>query len=358
MKKHLGNIVKLVISLGIGVGLAYWFMDQMSPSEKQSVISDIKQARIFWVVFPTILGLVSNYFRSERWRLLLRSLGYNPRFLNTFLSVMLMYFLNIFFPRLGEVTRCGVLARYENIPVDKAIGTMVLERLCDVVCLGIVSLFLLVVEYDKFMELKEKMITNASAEFGDIIAKYQINPLLKYGVMIAALLGLIIFIGSQIRAKGFENIKTDTKNRVMGLVKGLISIKDVPNPLLFIFHTVMIWGCYIMMSYAGFRMFPETAGLSFAAAAMCLFFSGVAFSLTPGGLGLYPIFMKIVIGVYLGINVLPSPLKEHMESLALSFGLVQWTAQTVSVLIAGVISLILLAILNREPALEEEPLKA
>ena len=342
MKKHLGNIIKLVVSLGIGVGLVYWFVGQMSASDKQHVVDDIKRADYFWVALPPIIGLVSNYFRSERWRLLLRSLGYNPGFLNTFLSVMIMYFLNLFFPRLGEVSRCGVLSRYEKIPLDKAIGTMVLERILDVICLGIVVLILIVGEHDTFFKLYTQIVQNAQKEFGDIIQKNQINPMLKFGVLTLVTLGLVVFIGAQIRAKGFENIVANVKERLSGFVHGIISIKDVKNPFLLLFHTVMIWALYWLMGYSGFRMFPETAGLSFMAAGICLFFSGVAFSLTPGGLGLYPIFIQIVLGLY-GV----------VGSAAISFGLVQWTAQTALVMVGGVFSLILLAILNREPSLEE-----
>jgi len=345
MKKHLGNVIKLVVTLSIGVGLVYWFIGQMSESDKQHVVEDIKRANYFWVLLPPVVGFISNYFRTERWRLLLNSLGYKPGFWNTFLSVMLMYFLNIFFPRLGEVTRCGVLARYEKIPLDKAVGTMVLERLMDVVCLGVVVLILIIGEHDKFFLLYEKIAQDSKTTLAGIIEKNQINPLLKYGVMLTALFALIVFIGAQIRAKGFENIVTSIKDRIMGLVRGIISIKDVDNPLLFIFHTVMIWALYFIMPYIGFQMFPETAGLPLMAAGVCLFFSGVAFSLTPGGLGLFPIFMQTVLVLY-----------AVKGSAAISWGLVQWTAQTASVMIAGVISLILLAILNREPALEEEPL--
>lgn len=342
MKKHIGNFVKLAISLGIGVGLVYWFVGQMSESDKLHVVEDVKRANYFWVALPPIIGLASNYFRSERWRLLLRPLGHNPGALNTFLSVMMMYFLNLFFPRLGEVSRCGALARYENVPVDKAIGTMVLERLMDVVCLGIVVLILIVAEHDKFFLLYEQIVKNSQATFGDIIAKNQISPPVKYGVTITALLALIVFIGVQIRAKGFENITESTKEHIAGLFRGIISIKDVESPFLFLFHTAAIWGCYFIMPYIGFRMFPETAELPLLAAGMCLFFSGIAFSLTPGGLGLFPIFMQIILALY-GV----------VGSAAISWGLVQWTMQTASVMVGGVISLILLAILNREPALEE-----
>lgn len=342
MKKHIGSFVKLALSLGIGLGLVYWFAGQMTDTDKQHVIEDVKRANYLWVIVPPVIGFISNYFRSERWRMLLRPLGHNPGAVNTFLSVMMMYFLNLFFPRLGEVSRCGALARYENIPVDKAIGTMVLERLVDVISLGVVVLTLILVEHEKFFLLYEQLVQNSQSTFGDIIAKNQISPSIKYGVIISTLLVLIVFIGMQIRAKGFENISTNLRARLNGLFRGILSIKDVENPALFIFYSVAIWGSYLLMSYLGFRMFPETAELPLVAAGVCLFFSGVAFSLTPGGLGLFPIFMQLVLTLY-GV----------IGSAAISWGLVQWTVQTASVMIAGVVSLILLAILNREPALEE-----
>jgi uncharacterized protein (TIRG00374 family) len=316
-------------------------MGQMSADDKQHVLDDIGRANYLWVVIPPIIALISNYFRSERWRLLLRPLGYNPGFLNTFLSVMIMYFLNLFFPRLGEVSRCGILARYEKVPLDKAIGTMVLERFVDVICLGVLILILLAAQHDKFLQLWATLYTNSKTQFADIIAKYQIRPEVKNGVTFALLALIIIFLLYQVRKKGWKSIYAGLKNRAIGLFQGLISIKDISSPGMFIFHTVMIWFCYFLMAYLPFFMFPETSGLSLFAGGVLLFAGSVAFSLTPGGLGLSPIFTKIVLGVY-GVT----------GSAGISLGLVTWTVQTVLVLVAGVISLILLAIINREPSLD------
>ena len=342
MKKHLSNFVKLGISMGIGVSLVIWFLGQMSDADKQHVIEDIKRANYFWVILAPVLGFVSNYFRTERWRSLLRPLGHNPGFLNTFLSVMTMYFLNLFFPRLGEVSRCGILAKYENVPIDKAIGTMVLERLMDVVCIALIAGVLLIAEHDKFIMLYEQIVTNSKTTFADIIAKNQISDTVKYSVVGAFMVAVLGFVIYQIRKAGFRNILNAIQDRVMGLIRGIISIKDVESPFMFMFHTIMIWVCYYLMAYVGFRMFPETSGLSMLAGGVCLFFGGVAFSLTPGGLGLYPIFMQIILGLY-GVA----------GSVAISFGLVVWSVQTGSVMVTGVISLILLAIINREPALSK-----
>ncbi|MDB5283567.1 MAG: hypothetical protein JWO06_2642 [Bacteroidota bacterium] len=342
MKKNIVSFIKLALSLGLGVGLVYWFMGQLSDNDKLNIVADAKRANYLWVVVPPLIGFISNYFRTERWRLLLRSLGYNPGFLNTFLSVMIMYFLNLFVPRLGEVSRCGILARYENIPVDRAIGTMVLERLMDVVVIALVALGLVLLEHDKFMQLYDMMISNSKATFGDIISKYQVQPAVKYAVFGTLFLGIILFLAYQVRKQGWENIVAGFKGRFIGLIKGIISIKDVDSPGLFLFHTVGIWVCYFLMAYTGFFMFPETSHLTLLTGGVCLFFSGVAASLTPGGLGLFPIFYKLILGLY-GVT----------GSAANSLGLVTWGVQTVAVLAMGVISLILLAILNREPSLSD-----
>lgn len=340
MKKYLGNFLKLAVSLGVGIGIVYWFISQMSDGDKAKVIEDVKRANYFWVSMPLILGFLSNFFRTQRWRLLLRPLGYNPGLFNTFFSVMIMYFLNLFFPRLGEVSRCGILSRYENVPMDKAIGTMVLERIVDVLCLGIIVLILITTQAQKFWLLKEQIAANSA----EAVAKYQISPTFKYGVFAGVILAIGIFIAFRIRKVGLTALIEDTKEKAMGMIRGVISIKDIGSPWEFVFHTVAIWVCYFLMGYLGFFMFPETANVPAVAALMCLAFGAIAFSLTPGGLGLFPIFMKLVLVVY-GIP--------ENSSAAISYGLVQWSAQTASVLIGGVVSLLLLAIFNREPSLSE-----
>ncbi len=219
---------------------------------------------------------------------------------------------------------------------------MVLERLMDVVCIALIAGFLLLAEHDKFMLLYEQIVTNSKTTFADIIAKNQISDTLKYSVMGTAFLAVCGFVLYQIKKAGFTNIVNSLKERILGLLRGIISIKDVESPFMFLFHTIMIWVCYYLMAYVGFRMFPETSGLSMLAGGVCLFFGGVAMSLTPGGLGLYPIFMQIILGIY-GV----------VGSAAISLGLVVWSVQTGSIMITGVISLILLAIINREPALSK-----
>jgi hypothetical protein len=346
LKKQLIGFIKLAVSLGIGFGLVVWFLSQMSSSERQQVIEDTKRANIIWVIVPALISLLSNYFRTQRWRLMLRPLGYNPRFLNTFLSVMIMYFLNLFIPRLGEVSRCGILARYEKVPMDKAIGTMVLERLTDMVCLLVVAVLLIVFEHDKFIQLYNQIYKNSKATYGDVIAKHQVSPLVTYGLLAALVIGFAVFLGLQARKHGLQKIAKNIGERTMGLIKGVISIKDINNPWEFLFHTVAIWVCYLLTPYFTFRMFPETSQLGILCAGVCLFFGGIAYSLTPGGLGLAPIFTNIILKLY-GIA----------GTVAISVGWVGWGVQTIAVLVVGAASFILIAIINREPSLKEVSLK-
>jgi glycosyltransferase 2 family protein len=346
LKKQLIGFIKLALSLGIGFGLVVWFLSQMSGGERQQVIEDTKRAKILWVIIPPLISLLSNYFRTQRWRLLLRPLGYNPRFLNTFLSVMIMYFLNLFIPRLGEVSRCGILARYEKVPMDKAIGTMVLERLTDLVCLLIVAILLVAFEHDKFIQLYYEIYKNSKATYGAVIAKYQVSPFITYGFLAALVLGFIVFLSLQSRKHGLQKIMKNLGERAMGLVNGIISIKDIHNPWEFLFHSVAIWVCYLLTPYFTFKMFPETSQLGILCAGVCLFFGGIAYSLTPGGLGLAPIFTNIILQLY-GIA----------GAVAISVGWVGWGVQTIAVLAVGVVSFILIAIINREPSLKDVSLK-
>ena len=123
MKKHFGNILKFIISLCIGVGLVFWSLKDVTAEQKQMILDAFKSANYFWLFLLMFIGLASNFFRAQRWRLLLRPIGYNPNYWNTFSAVMAMFFFNLLFPRLGELMRCTILYRYEKVPVEKGAST-------------------------------------------------------------------------------------------------------------------------------------------------------------------------------------------------------------------------------------------
>ncbi len=347
MKKHLAALFKFIVSLGIGIALVYWFLSQMSEEDKHQVFEDIKRANYLWLLAPPVIGIFSSFLRTERWRMLLLPLGHKPRFWNTLHSVMIMYFVNLFVPRLGEVTRCGILARYENVPLDKGIGTMVVERILDLLCLAVLALILIVAENDMFATLYTRIASDSQNKFADIIAQYKISPLVQYGVFGVLFATLCVYIGFKFKDKGTKYVLQSVWSKVTGLLQSVIAVKDTGKPFTLFLYTIGIWGCYLAMSYVNFWVFPQTSHLNILAGGVCLFFAGIAYSLTPGGLGLYPLFMKIILLAY-GLE----------GSVVYSLGLLAWTTQTLFVLGQGLISFTYLAIISRQAALQKEPLKA
>lgn len=340
MKKLLFNFLKLAISLGLGIALVWWFISKMTPQQKQDTIDAFKRANYFWIILAPVLGLISNLSRAQRWRQLLEPTGHKPGYWNTYFSVMMMYFFNLFFPRLGEVTRCGMLARYENVPLDKSIGTMVVERVVDLLSIIIIGSVLLFVEYNRLFSFFEKNVLGKQPAPD---AGFDITRYLVLGLIGIAIAGAGIYIQ---RKYGFAKLKETIKERMLGFAEGLKSIRYVKNPWEFLFHTVFIWICYFLMIYLSFPALPETAGLNLMAGTACLFFGGFAMVATPGGIGVYPLFLQQVLTLY-SVN----------ETIGYAFGSVVWAAQMASVLIGGILTLILLAILNRPAALSTEPLK-
>lgn len=339
MKKFLVNLLKLSVSLGLGVGVIWWVVSHMTETEKQQTIDAFKRAKYGWLLLAPALGLLSNFSRAQRWRLLLEPTGHKPGYWNTFFSVMMMYFFNLFFPRLGEVTRCGVLARYEKVPLDKSIGTMVVERVVDLISILLVGGMLFIFEHERLLQFwqnKDALAGGGSAtvESGTSSTK----------IIIFAFVALLLIIGAAYlqRKVGFEKLLQFAKERAKGFAEGLMSIRKLRSPLEFIFHSVFIWVCYIGMVYVSFPALAETENLNFLAAMAALFCCGFAIVLAPGGVGFYPLFMQFVLTMY-GVEA----------TIGYAFGSLAWAAQMAATFAGGIISLILITILNKEPALDK-----
>jgi hypothetical protein len=332
LKKQLGNILKFIISLGIGVGLVFWSLKGITAEQKQMIFDSFKRANYFWLFLLMFFGLASNFFRAQRWRLLLKPLGYSPNYWNTFSAVMIMFFANLAFPRLGEVLRCSILAKYEKVPVEKSIGTMVLERVIDLVCILILGGLILLLEYQRYFQFFKDLF------FGKKENVTSTEPQTFKYIMIALVLVAIvagsIFI---VKKHGFDKLIAIIKEKFFGLWQGIISIKHLDKKWEFLFHTFAIWICYILMPYFGFKCLEETATLGWTAAMAAVFFGGFAMVATQGGIGAFQIVIEKILATY-GIASI----------IGLSYGWISWSVQTISVIIAGILSLIFLAIYNRD----------
>ncbi|MCO5232694.1 MAG: flippase-like domain-containing protein [Chitinophagales bacterium] len=301
----------------------------MTEEEIQATLHSFGEANYFWLFMSLIIGFVSNIIRGQRWRLMLRPVGYNPGFWNTFFSINVMFFANLFIPRLGEVTRCGILAKYEEVPVEKSIGTMVVERVIDLICLLILLGLLLLFEYDKILGLLQDTFNKKPAEADSA------NFLLKYGLMSAIIIAVIVGVIYIIKKHGLTQLKITIRTRLKGLIEGFTSIRHMKDFGQFIFMTIAMWIGYILMAYLAFFSLSETSHLGFLTGMGCMIFGGFAMVATPGGIGTYPLAVRAILVLY-GVN----------EVIGGALGTMLWVTQTLGVFLSGIISLILLALIN------------
>jgi glycosyltransferase 2 family protein len=322
VKKHFGTIIKFTASLGVGLFIVWFTFSKLTDEERNMMRSSFRNANYRWLIAGVMLNLTSNFFRTERWRMLLQPLGKKPGFLNTFLSVIAMYFANLLFPRLGEVMRCGILKKYEDIPVDKSIGTMVTERILDVLMLPLLAGFLFYVEKDKFKKAYS-LTKEATGQFS--------NSYIFYAIVSCILLFVVYKLVTDkswiLRIKEF----------VIGIFSGLKSILKTENPVLFIFHSAVIWILYIGSAYISFWALPQTESLGLVAAVGVTFFGALAFAAVQGGVGAYPLVTAKFLLVF-GIT----------ESIGLSLGWMMWSMQTGFVILGGLLSLLILSLINKK----------
>lgn len=301
----------------------------MTPDQIDATIESFGRANYLWLLLALFFGFISGFLRAQRWRLMLKPVGYYPGFWNTFFSINVMFFANLFIPRLGEVSRCGILAKYEDVPVEKSIGTMVVERILDLICILILLGILLIGEYDKISGL-----------LFDTFSKKEVTPveshwLIKYGIPLVLIVAVGLFSLIIIRKHGFTHLKNNFIQRFKGLIEGVISIRYMKDFGQFIILTVAIWACYLLMSYVSFQALSETSNLGILPALGCLIFGGFAMVATPGGIGAYPLAVRAILLLY-GIN----------EVIGGAIGTMIWGTQTIGVFLMGIISLILLALVN------------
>lgn len=314
----------MFVSVGLGLLLVWLATRKLSDSDIAEISGAFGRVEYSWLILGPLIGFISGFSRAERWRMLLEPMGYRPGYMNTFYSVMIMYFANLAFPRLGEVARCGILNKYEKVPLDKAIGTMVTERIIDMISILLVGLWLFFAEHDRLLSYFQTLQSGKSGGSGG---------LLLLAILCAAGLGVMFAVFRfRERVPLFKRII----QLIQGVWEGVQSIRYVSNPIMFIVHSLLIWVCYFLMIYLSFFALSETAGLGVQAGWACLFFGGFAMAATQGGIGAYPLAVQQVLLLY-GVG----------SNIGLAFGWVVWTVQTISVLLGGLVSVGLLALSNR-----------
>lgn len=262
--------------LGIGVLLVWLTFKNVDISETWE---KIKNAHFIWMWMTAVCSLLAYFSRAYRWNMLIEPSGYKPKLMSTFYAVCIAYFANLAIPRIGEVTRCGTLSKKEKIPFDLLLGTVIVERVIDVLTLLLAMVILLFMEFDTMWRFLNDNV------FG------KFKPYFNLTNIAIAIVVLIVF-GFIIRLI-FKNEKSAAFNKkikgfLLGLLTGLKSVMQLKNFPLFIFHSLFIWGMYLGMVFLGLRAMDSTAHLGSTAAIFTLVAGGLGMTApVQGGIGAY-----------------------------------------------------------------------
>jgi glycosyltransferase 2 family protein len=330
MKRRLFSILQYVIFLGGGIFLVWWQLRAMTGEERVNFYASFGHAN-YWVVIPVvIMCLLSHISRSMRWKLLMEPLGYNPALKNVFAVTMVGYLANAAIPRLGEVLKCTFLARYENLKVDRLVGTIIIERIFDFVCYLIFIGVTILIQIDVVGDFVRKKL--------EVVGKDSQFPMwAKLAIVVFLVILMIVTIKFLFRRFPGNMIISRINNFFKGIAEGFKTIKTLKRRGLFILHTLFIWLMYLMQIYVGFSAMEGTAHLGWQAAFSVLSLATLAMIITPGGIGSFPIFVMQTLLLY-----------DVVFTVGNAFGWLMWGVSTGIVIVAGFIALGLLPYINKK----------
>lgn len=324
-RSSLKSFLKFLFFLFLGLFLIWLTTRSLSSTEIEEVKSHLKSAN-FKILIPSLLIIsLSHYFRALRWKMMIDKISYQPSTLNVFLSVLIGFFFNLIFPRLGEVMKCTLLGRNENIPVDKLVGTMVAERLVDVICLILVISITIISQFDRVRNYADEIITST----------YNNTPVSLTNGIFALIIFLVILSLVILTYRHYRksNMFIKAKKIIDGILEGLLTLKKIDKKISFLGYTFLIWFLYLYCIKIGFYAMDELDGLGWTSSLTILTFGSFAMIATQGGIGAYQLAVQKTLALY-----------EIKEVTGLAFGWLMWTVQTVFLLISGPISMLIISV--------------
>ncbi len=319
MKKNIRKWLSILIPIALGIGIIFYQYNKFSEVQINEIIGYFKNANYFYVVLALFTGFIGNALRAYRWKYMIHHLGYESNFHNNFMAVNIGYLLNLTVPKSGEISRALIVTKYNNIPFDKGFGTIVAERIID---LFFLLFFMLLAVVLQFKIVKEFIIDKIPLQL--IVILFLIGSA-------SFVVFLLIYNYSKLK------IVALFKEKISGLKEGLLSIIHMKDKWNFIFQTILIWFSYLITYFIATKVITETSSLSVGAIITCFVVGSIAIAFTNSGFGAYPFLTSKVLLFYF-----------IAEPAGTAFGWIIWTSQMLLVLILGLISFLLLPLLNRK----------
>lgn len=302
----------------LGVFLIWYSFNKFSAEQIADIQRYFKQANYGYVLLALTCGVASHFSRSYRWNFMLEPLGYKPSLANNAMAVFAGYIMNVFIPRSGEFSRALIVNKYEGVPYDKALGTIIAERVADLILLG------LLVALAFFIQI-------------DVLKAYLLEKVPIKTLVI--LLAVVLFAGLAFLWFVFKtNTKVAVKIRgfVSGILDGVLTIVRMKKKWAFIFHSLFIWAMYLAMFYINIYALPETSNMDFGVVISAFIVGSFTIAFTNGGFGYYPFFIAEILELFSIPN-----------TVGTAFGWIIWTSQFIMMVVFGGLSLILLPIYNK-----------
>ena len=316
MSKKLKSYIKILLPISIGIFCIFFSFRNIGFTDFTKYFYEINY---LWVFVGIFLGALSHISRSYRWKYLIEPMGYKLGFINSVLAVFSAYLINYTIPRAGDVARATMISKYEKIPLDKTLGTIVAERAVDVICILTIIATGLIFEFNRISDKLISLIENT--EISEII--------ICFGVII-----IILFVSNRVlkKSKYYKSIL----NFFSGIIEGLTIIFKMEKRVPFILHSIFIWLMYILMFWATSMAFFELHEVAFYQFMISFTLAAISIMLSNGGIGIYPLAVEESLGWY-GVQ----------STIGLAFGWVSWLSQTMMVIIFGGLSLFILPFINR-----------
>lgn len=325
IKKLIKKVLKIILPLVLGGFILCWIYRDFDFKKAEEVF--LHGINWWWMTASLFFGTMGHVIRGWRWRQTLEPLNEYPRLATCAYAIFISYATNLILPRVGEISRCGVLTKYENVSFSKSLGTVVTERIID----SLVSLSIAGVTFLLQANIFLKFFQNTGTKFPSLA---QVFTSTEFYIILFSIIGVFILMYYLIRTLSFfERVK----GIVINIWTGIISLKKVHNLPLFVIYTILIWGCYFLHFYLTFFCFSFTSNLSMAAA-MVLFVGGTFAVIvpTPNGAGPWH-FAIITMMVLYGVNATDAGI----------FALIVHSIQTLLVIVCGIYGMIALGIKNK-----------
>lgn len=319
MNRKLSKFLQIAIPLGLGIFLVWYIYQSFSPEQLEETKHYFSDANYGFIIFAVILSALSHLSRSYRWSFMLEPLGYRPKLANSFMAVSVAYLMNIFIPKSGEVSRAVILDKYEKVPFEKGFGTIISERIVDLLFLLFYTALALAIKFD-------------------VLYEYTLERIPPSFLYIGIVATLVVAIGIPLYIKfSKSNINKKIKIFIFGLKEGVFSIIKMRRKAAFLLHTVIIWSLYLLSFYTALHALPDTANISFGTIIITFVVGSFTFAFTNSGFGTYPAAIAGVLAIF-GIA----------KTVGIAFGWIIWISNISSIVIFGVLSLFLLPLYNRK----------